>query len=218
MNNPKILIALPMLSTVDARFMSSLMGIQRIGTVRMALEIDSLVYMARNKLALKAIMEEFDYIFFIDSDEEFKPDTLVKLYETAQQGKDYVTGLYFKRTFPTEPVIQKRIEWERDKETGKINVVADTYTDYPRDSVFEIEGSGLGCTLIKTDIIKKVVQKFAISAFDPLPSFGEDFSFCWRLKQLGIKMWCDSRVKVGHIGTFVYDEDSYLKQLKEGDL
>jgi hypothetical protein len=38
--------------------------------------------------------------------------------------------------------------------------------------------------------------------------FGEDISFCLRVKELGKKMYCDSSVKMGHVGQFVYDEDS----------
>ena len=218
MNQPKILIAVPLLDKVHTEFMASLMGLQRIGHTQVAVEINSLVYMARNRLALKAIEGGYDYILWIDSDMSFSSDTLVRLYEDIKDGRDYVTGIFFRRSFPTEPVVCKHILWGRNEETGMITREADAYLDYPRDSLFEVDGSGLGCTLVSVDLIKEVVKHFAMSAFEPLPAFGEDFSFCWRVKQLGKKMWCDSRVKVGHLGLFTYDEMAYFKQLKEGDL
>ena len=39
--------------------------------------------------------------------------------------------------------------------------------------------------------------------------FGEDLSFCLRARELGAEIWCDSTIKLGHVGTAVYDEDSY---------
>ena len=140
---------------------------------------------------------------------------LLKLMEDAEQGMDYVCGLYFKRTLPTNPVIAKTITWERDSKTGVVNHGAELYLDYPKDQVFEIAGSGFGCVLTKTQLILDAAEQFAMSPFDPLPSLGEDYSFCWRVGMMGRKLYCDSRVKVGHVGTYVYGETTYLMQ-KEG--
>ena len=48
-----------------------------------------------------------------------------------------------------------------------------------------------------------------------MPGLGEDYSFCWRVAQIGKKMWCDSRVKLGHVGQHIYTEEDYLKQREE---
>ena len=37
--------------------------------------------------------------------------------------------------------------------------------------------------------------------------FGEDLAFCLRVKDLGKKVYCDSRIKVGHIGYKTFGED-----------
>ncbi len=43
----------------------------------------------------------------------------------------------------------------------------------------------------------------------PMLGFGEDIRFCWRVKQLGVPMYCDSRIKVGHVGLCTITEEIY---------
>lgn len=215
MDKPKIMIAAPMVGKTDSHFLTSVIGLRGIGDTKFVANIGSLVYNARSELAARAIQDGFDYILWLDSDMVFEPDLLEKLYEDAQQGMDYVTGIYFRRVLPTTPILAKSITWERDKETGIINHGVELYKDYPKDSVFEIAASGFGCVLMKTELVKHLAEACAMSPFGPMPKMGEDFSFCWRAGKMGIKMYCDSRVKAGHIGTFLYTEETYLNQVKE---
>ena len=64
---------------------------------------------------------------------------------------------------------------------------------------------GFGAVLTKVDLLRAVVDAFG-APFQPLPYFGEDLSFCWRVGQIGRKMYCDGAVKVGHIGTQIFGE------------
>ena len=211
MTNPKILIATPMVNTVSAHFYASMMSLLGNGNTRSAIEIGSLVYMARNKLALRAIQDGFDYIVWLDSDMTFPPDTVKRLVENTQYDRDFVSGLYFRRRFPTEPVIYKEIIWEQ-KENGETEHDAIPYTDYPRNQTFEIGGAGFGCCITKVSMIQEIAEHFKLAPFDPLPFLGEDYSFCWKAKQLGYKLWCDSRIKPGHVGEFIFNEEVWLGQ------
>ena len=65
------------------------------------------------------------------------------------------------------------------------------------------------------DLILEVAKYFGMSPFTPMPGLGEDYSFCWRVKQIGKKMWCDSSVKLGHVGQHIFTEEDYLQQ-REG--
>lgn len=210
-NDMKIMLAVPMLNDVPVDFMLSLMQLKMPPHTQLGIERNTLVYSARNNLYLKAENGGYDWIFWIDSDMVFPSDTLTKLIETAEQGYDFVSGLAFSRNFPSVPTICKSLHWNRT-EDGKIEHGCEQYKDYPRDSVFEIAAAGCACLLMKTELCDKAIRGFGAPPFDPLPCLGEDYSFCWKLSQLGVKMVCDSRVKVGHIGTFVYNEESYLKQ------
>ena len=72
----KLLIAVPCMDYVHADFMKSLLNLcqhlQREG-IRYHTEILSgtLIYLARNKLASKAVCENFTHILFLDSDMVF---------------------------------------------------------------------------------------------------------------------------------------------------
>ena len=211
----KVLIAIPTMGTVDIRFFSSVLSLKKPCQCKVAFESGSLVYMSRNHLALKAIENDFDYIFWLDSDMVFPPETLEMLMKDAESGMDFVSGLYFKRCFPTYPVICDTVVHEMD-ESGDLVSEVTNYNDYPRDSVFEIAAAGFGCCLTKTDLIKRVAEKYRCSPFEPLPALGEDYSFCKRVEGIGAKMFCDSRVKAGHIGTFIFNESVYDGQTVEG--
>jgi hypothetical protein len=202
----KVLIATPTMGSVNVRYFMSILSLEKPCQTNVVVEEGSLVYMARNRLALKAIENGFDYVLWIDSDMQFKPDTLTRLLEDAKQGMDVVTGICFKRSFPVEPVICKSVSCVDGIGDAEI------YKDYPRDTVFEIGAMGLGCCLMKVDLLKQVCETFQCSPFEPVPQLGEDYSLCWRLNSLGVKMYCDSRVKIGHVGDFVYDEAVYNGQ------
>jgi hypothetical protein len=49
------------------------------------------------------------------------------------------------------------------------------------------------------------------SPFYPLMGMGEDTTFCFRATQDGEKIWCDSRIKAGHIGNYVFEEKDYRR-------
>lgn len=211
MNNPKVLIAIPCMRTVCVEFFDSILHLQNNGNTFIALEANSLVYAARNHLCLKAFEKECDYIMWLDSDMVFPPETVLNLIKTAEEEQaDLVTGLYFKRVQPSDPVLAKEITWKQEP-TGIIDSKVDVYYDYPRDSVFPIEGCGLGCAIVRVSAIDEIGSKTGMSPFQPLPYLSEDYSFCFRLKQLGKKMLCDSRVKAGHVGNMIFDESTYVR-------
>lgn len=208
---PKTLIAVPAMGTVKTDFMTSLMALRKAGDMNLTVCENSLVYNARADLTLKAIQGGFDHILWLDSDMTFRPDLAQRLLADMQEGRDFVTALCFKRTIPTTPTILKTCEWVQ-RPNGEKEGRVEYYEDYPQDSVFEIAGCGLAACLVKTDVIQRAAKHFVMSPFEPLPGLGEDYSLCWRLRQIGVKLYCDSAAKVGHIGDFIYDEEIYKRQ------
>jgi hypothetical protein len=100
---------------------------------------------SREKIRLKAIEEGYDYILFTDFDTIGDENTLNKLLEVNQ---DVVSGVYFSRkldcqNYPMawrdEMTMDERLELFRN-DTG----------------IYEIHGAGLGCCLIKTEVIKNI--------------------------------------------------------------
>lgn len=207
----RVLIATPSMGTVRAEYVDSLLKLDMRGHECFYSSIsNSLVYEARNQLVLDAIKRECKYILFLDSDMTFPPDTLTRLVADAEEGHAaLVSGLTFTRVFPIKPTILKHLDY-KDATIHE----AKPYTDYPKDRLFEIWGAGMAVCLVDVDAITRVAARYKCSPFAPLPGMSEDYSLCWRLREMGLYMYCDSRVKTGHVGTLVFDEELYLKQRK----
>lgn len=206
----KTLIALPCMDMVHTVFMKSLMGMNRVGQTGFAFSCSSLIYDARNNLAKQAVTEGYDRVLWLDSDMDFEPDLLQRLSEDMDEGRELVSGIYFKRKAPIKPVIYKSLGYYKNEDGDGVTPVAVSYEDYPQDSIFPIAACGFGGCLVSTDLIKRVGEKFGLP-FSPIMGFGEDLSFCSRVSDLGVEMYCDSRVKMGHVGLGTVTEEVYLQ-------
>ena len=202
-DNLKYLIAIPTGNSIPVQTVASLTYMNRVGLSRVTFLQNSLVYDARHKLIAEAIATEADRILFLDSDMVFKPDLMERLATDLDEGRDFVSALYFRRTFPVNPVLLKTAEIYN----GERHTVL--YDDYPKDAIFPVDGCGFGAVMMTTGLVRDVLKKFK-HPFTPIAgAFGEDISFCWRARQTGYTLYCDSRIKVGHIGSVVIGEEHY---------
>lgn len=206
----KILIAIPCMDMIDTAFVQSLMGLDIDGETRIRFLPGSLVYDSRNQLTEIARANGCEYIFFVDSDMTFRGDVLQKLLADAEENNiDVVTGLCFTRKQPIRTAIVKKCEYSQD-EDGQLFPDAVNYMDYPKDELFPVEACGMACCLIRMSCVDNVLEHFGLP-FSPAQGWGEDLSFCIRARELGHKIYCDSRVKVGHIAKTVITEEVFLK-------
>lgn len=207
----KVMIAIPCMDMIDTGFVQSLMGLDFNGETRIKFLPGSLVYDARNQLTEIARASECEYIFFIDSDMTFRGDVLKRLMEDAEQKNlDIVTGLCFTRRMPIRTAIFSKCEYSTD-ENGQIFPDAVNFMDYPKDELFEVAACGMACCLIKMSCVDDVLKHYGLP-FSPAQGWGEDLSFCIRARELGYKIYCDSRIKIGHIGKTVISEDTFLAE------
>ena len=206
----KILIAVPSHEMVHARFTQSLMALDRpendeIGYSQI---VGTLVYTSRTLIANKAVEMGFDKVLWLDSDMTFQPDTLIRLSKDMDEHNlDMVCGIYFTRKTPIMPSIHKHLHWQI-KEDGWVDTDCRCYTDYPENSLFEIACCGFGCVMTSGRLLKAMNEKYG-SPFYPLMGMGEDTTFCWRATQNGYKIFCDSSVKVGHMGQYEFNEETW---------
>jgi len=212
LSNKKILISIPCRDNLSVGFVETLMQLMKPCQCCYRFGVSGLVFDARDEAAQVAINNGYDYVLYIDSDMLFAPDALIHL---LQHDADVATGLYFKRKGNHEPVICKRIDRRYD-EDGKCvkQAIADTETDIDRD-IFEVEACGFGFCLVKTATLKKVMDKY-VSCFEPISGMGEDYSFCYRCKEMGIKIICDTRFWLGHMGAYVYDRKDFIEVKIDG--
>jgi len=196
----KYLIAIPCMDTVNTMFFMSMIDLKKIGECRVAVSRSSLVYDSRNKLAEMAINEGYDRILWLDSDMIFDPDTMEKLAADLDSGKEFVTGLCFSRKPPIRPCIYNELK------VGGMDEEAVVYKDYPKDELFQVKAAGFACVMMEVKMLKRLWDKYG-APFTPLPQWGEDLSFCIRARDE--QLWCDSRIKIGHLGQTIINEETY---------
>lgn len=190
----KVFIAVPSMDMLPALFCQSLAMLQRAGDTVVGFEMGSLVYNARNNLARQAIKAEADWVLWLDSDMVFEPNLLQKMLSVCTENNiDFLTALCFRRKPPYTPCLFDRLE---RVESGA------SYTAIMSvpDGRFQVGGCGFAGVLLSTDVLMSVAAKFNGRMFDPFEGFGEDVAFCWRARQCGYEIWCDSDIEMGHVG------------------
>ncbi len=196
----KLLIAIPCMDTVPVDFMKSLLRLTQKLTAdgvdyEVAIESGTLVYMARDRLAGKAVNQRFTHVLWLDSDMVFEPEIVEDLQFC---GQDFVTGIAHGRRKPFTSCLFKNIDLNH-LELWKLE-------DYPAEA-FEVAGCGMACCLMSTEVIKQVMINCG-TAFNPIMQYGEDISFCKRAHDLGFKIYAEPAVRLGHIAHIaIYPDD-----------
>lgn len=205
----KTFIAVPCLETVPALFTQSLALLKRSGDTMIGFEVGSLVYNARNHLAQQAIQAEADQVLWLDSDMVFRPTLLEEMTKVCQDNDiDFLTGLCFRRKPPYTPTIFDMLEYKNERCSHT------QFMSIP-EGRFKVGGCGFAGVLLQTDVLMSVAAKFDGRMFDPLPGMGEDLSFCWRARQCGYEIWCDSEIELGHVGNTIVTR-GYFEAFQQG--
>lgn len=205
----KILIAVPCMDQVPVPFCQSLAQLQKVGECTLAMKPGSLIYTSRNSLAQMAIQMEADYVFWMDSDMVFKPDTLIRMVDTLKKNNlDILTGLYFRRVPPYTPVLFDQLEMRT-----KTICAWSEFKQIP-DGLFEVGGCGFGCVLMDTGVFLSVQAKHG-NMFAPMGNNGEDLAFCMRARDCGYKIFCDPSIICGHVGYSIVDDQFFRLYHKE---
>lgn len=203
----KTLIAIPCLDSMPTLFVSSLLALKRPPDSDIAISASSLVYDSRNNLAQKAVNEGYDRILWLDSDMYFSDDLHDRLSARLDEGAEYVSALYFTRKNPIIPVAYEKCGvLNNEPHIVPLNLLASL------EPMQEVEATGFGACMITVGLLRKMAQ-FGMP-FSPIIGFGEDFSFCLRARETGAKLYCDTTIKVGHIGQSIVTEDTWRGSIK----
>lgn len=185
----KLLIAIPAMDFVHVEFMRSILALQNellasglAQRLEISIESGTLVYMARDRLARKAVNEGFDRVLWLDSDMVFTTDIVESLMFC---GAPIVSGIAVGRRQPFGSCLFSSLRPVQRFET------------LPGEA-FKVAACGFAAVLTDVEVLRAVFQKFG-TAFTPTETFGEDVAFCDRARQLGYKIMADPHVRVGHI-------------------
>jgi hypothetical protein len=174
----------------------------------------SMLTESRHRLVGDALASGADYMLWCDADHIFEADAICRLWA---RNVDVVGCNYARRGKPTAPVAA-RVVAEQDAENDHKNLV---YTDVGKASdnlLEEIDHTGFGLCLIRMSVFERLqlhAEEKGEKNFLPLFVFqpkedgsgiiGEDVYFFNKLRDAGIKVWCDHGVSwnVGHITQIV---------------
>lgn len=174
---------------------------------------------ARNVLAKQTLDDGVEWLFMVDSDMGFAPDSLQRLLEAADPvDRPIVGGLCFAyreqysdgmggfRSMPRPTIFDFIKHTDGHMRFTGLN-------HYPVDSMFQCAGTGAAFLLIHRTVLERVRDEYGPTWFDRVRGtdgslLGEDISFFVRTNALEIPCFVHTGVKTTHKKTiYVSDED-----------
>lgn len=200
---------------------------QRIvnGGGRLALQAGANLSGPRNSLVRRFLeYGKADWLWMVDSDMTFRPDTVERLLEFADpETAPIVGGLCF--GFDDKANIQPTLFGLIGDEASPQVI---RYHEWPPDSMFQVAATGTAALLIHRSVFERIRDveipgRGGKRGFnDAFPWFqevehdgtpvSEDITFCWRAGLLGIPVFVNTGVQLGHIKDRELNVDSYLAQ------
>jgi SAM-dependent methyltransferase len=206
-------IGVPIAGPVEDELFFSLIGLIKPPETIITKVRDMAVDVARNKIVSRL---EKDWIFFMDSDQTFPPETLTRL---LSWDLPVVSGLYFKTPGLPVPHCYK-YAWEKGGKTEEFNehsymALIGTIQEYlskfgdkikkgeptalipaSRADLIECDGIGGGCLLVHKRVFEAIEPPYFKCS--PNSNLGEDFYFCRKVQEAGFKIFVDPGIICGH--------------------
>jgi len=190
---------------------------------------DALISRARSTEATDFMEHgDSDYMIFLDSDIVFRPEDLKLLSDDLHEGYDLIAGCY-----PTRSGTQLASHWWNNKcPAGELGI-------------YEAQYISTGFMGISKKLLKRMVEELKLPALHPndagrcYPFFrskegwvetpddygaqdvwlSEDWYFCERAREIGVKSYLDMRIQLKHQGTKIMSfqdvEDHQLGLLRQ---
>lgn len=191
-----VVIGIPSFGMVSTAFMQARAG-QQFPLVSSAMDcivLNKPIADARNEIVEFALEQNANYIFWLDDDVIPPPNAFLTLYN---HHKDIVNGVYWSKSNPPMPLLFR-------------NHLEGPYWDWHIGDMIEIDAAGMGLTLVKTDVYRKLKElepdkpwySVEYSSFPGVTQTPynntEDLYFYWRARQAGYQVWADTSVQAMH--------------------
>lgn len=210
---------------VSGRFMASVMdamyvseegyGPKIVGHVRV--ESGPRIATARNALVRQFLKKEewkdAEWLLMMDADMTFNPTAIARIFdgvrnENGQITQPIVGGLCFGGGHSTIVPTMYRIV---DPSTNNGEAV-EFITDFEDGELVEVDATGAAFILIH----RGVLEQMSLAHEDPAPwfaesiylgrEFGEDWTFCIRARSMGLPIYVNTAVKIGHLKSIEMNE------------
>lgn len=236
---------------VGARFHTSLLDLivrdhATSGHVvaHMPLSSGANIVTARNKI-VKTFLESTtcEWLWFLDADMTFQPDTLDRLLASAdKKERPIMGGLCFALLKgEAQEIVPTLYGFSQAQQMVR-------YNGFPENQVVQVVGTGAACLLVHRSVFETIlnlrwtqeredahVAQFGVvsgravgSLVFPPPwpwfqeqitglnwgdSISEDLTFCLRAAQAGFPVHVDTSIEIGHVKPVVIDKEAFYKAL-----
>lgn len=164
----------------------------------------AVIQYARNELLKMFLDSDFEELVFIDSDQVWDPESLIKLIKSD---KDFIGA----------PVIRKT-----EKEMYNVNSVSNTL-EIDKNGYMVVDSVGTGMLKLSRNCIQKIWDvsqeyvidfkkepnrmAFEIGINDKGHTLSEDYMFCQKWQNLGGVVYIDTSIDPYHIGERIWKGD-----------
>jgi hypothetical protein len=193
---------------------------------------DSLITRSRNTLVATFLdMPQATHLMFIDADIVFKPESVHRLLSFDQ---DVVAGMYPVKNIDWPLVRQSHATSDAEFSESGLNFVGFPLPENQReerDGFVTGTYAGTGFKLIKRSVLENMIAAYPETKYVgaqtwPRPKtqsnnqyalfdcmiepdtniyLSEDFAFCRRWREIGGKIWLDTKTRLSHIGVYKYE-------------
>lgn len=164
---------------------------------------ESAVHRARNQLAKSFLDTDYDRLMFIDSDIEFQPDQVGRLWALDA---DIAVGVY-----PMKKMGAPYAAWVDGKLVEGLEDL---------EAPMEVDYAGTGFMMIKREVFEAMVDdvkceqteqgdRYRFFHFDNVLDgceISEDYEFCRLARQLGFKVMMDPKIRLKHYGLYGFGD------------
>lgn len=226
--SPKVCLAYIHPDVVNARWMNALRALEwhdrmhhRYITHYITMQSGPRIASARNTVVRQFLKLDAEWLFMTDTDMLPAQDALDQMMAVVDPLKVPMLGaLCFAggRAAEIYPTIYKvGLDGDGVLCTARID-------DYPRDALVEVDGTGAAFLVIHRSVLETVGERMTGTAYPWFAEtehggreFGEDLTFCIRVRNAGFPIHVDTRIKVGHAKAFVVDETEFdIQQARLG--
>ncbi len=151
----------------------------------------------RNRIVKEALAIGKEWVLFLDDDQAFGPNLLVRLLSHDQP---IVASLYLQRTHPFSPIAYTHRE-DDDKTYRPLFL-----HDYPPETgLVEVRAAGTGGMLIRSEVFRELVAQGICEdgVWFKDGEASEDLTFCEKAREAGFPIYVDLQARMGHCSTWI---------------
>lgn len=197
--------------------------LDRGGFIAMRCGTDGLVEARNQAVAAFLAEDKADWLFWVDTDMGFAPDTVDRLFEAADRGERPMVGALCFAQIETGPdglggylcqATPTVYDWTHVD--GKYGW--QVRWDYPANTLTRVAGTGSACVLIHRNVFEKVAAEHGPTWYGRVPNpttgqlVSEDLSFCLRAGALNIPIHVHTGVPTNHMKTMWVGEHEFYRQ------